>query len=217
MFLLGKLREVNVFSRHSVHGGRSGIPCDHYSRCIGPHHAGIPPVQGPTDCIPWTCSNLFIMKHVQLASGRLASCWNAFLLSPAKKLLQGSVFTRVCDSVHREVSVPACTTGHMTRGSLSRGVSIQGGISVWGVSVQGVSVWRVSIWGRCLCPGGVSVKGMEGLCPGDGGSLSRGMSLSRGRLCPGGLCPEGSLCRGVSVQGVSVQGGLCQGGSLSRG
>ena len=31
-----------------------------------------PPVQEP----PWTCSNLFIMKH---ASGRLASYWNASL------------------------------------------------------------------------------------------------------------------------------------------
>ena len=38
-----------------------------------------------------------------------------------------NVFTRVCNSVHREggVSVPVCTTGHMTRGS--PGVSVQGG------------------------------------------------------------------------------------------
>ena len=54
------------------------------------------------------------------------------------------------------MSVPACTTGHMTRGSLSRGISIQGSLSgdlcpgmfsdqggslSGGVSVQGVSVW----------------------------------------------------------------------------
>ena len=51
------------------------------------------------------------------------------------KLRKGNVFTRVCDSVHREgVSVQG--------GSLSRGVSVQ-----W-VSVQGG-----------LCPGGVSVWG----------------------------------------------------------
>ena len=29
--------------------------------------------------LPQTCSNLFIMKYVRLASGRLASYWNAFL------------------------------------------------------------------------------------------------------------------------------------------
>ena len=29
--------------------------------------------------LPWTCSNLFILKHVRLASGRLASDWNALL------------------------------------------------------------------------------------------------------------------------------------------
>ena len=31
------------------------------------------------DPSPQTCSNLFIMKHVLLASGRLASHWNTFL------------------------------------------------------------------------------------------------------------------------------------------
>ena len=28
---------------------------------------------------PWICSNLFVIKHVRLASGRLASYWNVFL------------------------------------------------------------------------------------------------------------------------------------------
>ena len=73
------------------------------------------------------------------------------------------------------VSVPACSTGHMTRGSLSRRVS------VWGIPVWDLSGWR----GLCLggCPGGLC---LGDLCPGDlsGGSLSRG-SLSRGGLSPG--------------------------------
>ena len=39
------------------------------------------------------------------------------------------------------VSVPACTTGHMTRGGLCPGGSLSGGslsrgVSVWGVSVR---------------------------------------------------------------------------------
>ena len=90
-------------------------------------------------------------------------------LPPATKLGQGYVFTRVCDSVHRGVSVPACTTGHMTGGSLSGGLS-----------VQGESLSRAG-----LCPGG-SLSG-GGLCP--GGSLSvQGASLSRGSLSR-----EGSL------------------------
>ena len=49
--------------------------------------------------------------------------WVTVYLPPATKLRQGNVFTPVCDSVHRRgVSVPACTTGHMTRG-----VSVQYG------------------------------------------------------------------------------------------
>ena len=49
------------------------------------------------------------------------------------------MFSQVCvkNSVHRGgVSVPACTTGHMTRGSLSRGVSTQGGLCQGRVSVR---------------------------------------------------------------------------------
>ena len=72
----------------------------------------------------------------------------------------------VSHSVHRRegVSVPACTTGHMTWGSLFGWVSVQGvsvqGVSVWGgVSVQGVPVRGVSVQGGlCLM---VSVQGVS--------------------------------------------------------
>ena len=99
-------------------------------------------------------------------------CWHyrirvlACLLPPATKLRQGNVFY-TCLSVilFTGGSLPACTTGHMTRGvsvhgglcpwgSLSRGVSVlcpgeslSRRISVWGVPVRGVSVWRVSVQG----------------------------------------------------------------------
>ena len=114
---------------------------------------------------------------------------------------QGNVFTSVCHSVHRGVSVPACTTGHII-GGLCPGGSLSG---------EGLCLGRVSV------QRGVSVQGSlsGGLCPGVSvwGSLSRG-SLSGG-LSPGGLCLGGSLSRrGVSVQ----EGGLCPGGgSLSGG
>ena len=66
------------------------------------------------------------------------------------------------------VSVPACSTGDMTKGVSVKGVSVH----VQGVSVQGeVSVWRVSVQGSLS--GGVSVWG----------------------VCPGGLCPRGP-CQG---------------------
>ena len=109
------------------------------------------------------------------------------------------VFTGVCDFVHRGVSVPACTTGHMTGGSLSSRE----------VSVRGVSVWG-SLSGRgCLClAGGVSVWGSLS------GSLCSGGSLSRGGLCLGGPC-LGSLSRGLCL-GCLIQGCLCPRGSLSR-
>ena len=70
----------------------------------------------------------------------------------------------------RGISVPTCTTGHMTRGSLSRG-------SLCGRSLSGGSLSR----GLYL---GVSVQGVS-VCP--GGSLS-GMGSVQGALCPGGLC-----------------------------
>ena len=91
-----------------------------------------------------------------------------FITARKRSLGQGNVFTPVCHSVHQGVSVPACTTGHMTGGSLSRG-SLSRGVSVQGVSVLGVSVWGVSVWGT-------SVQGDV-----------------QGGFCPGGLCPGGSL------------------------
>ena len=51
-------------------------------------------------------------------------------LPAATKLRQGNVFTPVCHSVHRGISVPACTTGHMTRGAVSVQGSLSGGVSV---------------------------------------------------------------------------------------
>ena len=96
------------------------------------------------------------------------------------------MFLHLCVILFTGVSVPACTTGHMTRGvsvqeeSLLEGVSLSGGwVSVQGVSVQWESLSRrVSVQRGSLC--GVSVLG----------SLSEG-SLSRG----GSLCPGGSLLR----------------------
>ena len=89
------------------------------------------------------------------------------------KLRQGNVFTNMCqefkNSVHRRwgVSVPACTTGHITRGrgSLSRGVSVRGSLS------RGISVWGFSVQGGSLSQGSLS----GGLYR--GGSLSRGVSV----------------------------------------
>ena len=103
------------------------------------------------------------------------------------------MISQVCvkNSVHRGVSVPACTSGHMTKG-----VSVQGGLYLGGLC-SGESLSRgISIWG-------VSVQGS--LCLGEGGSLSRG-SLSRGSLSRGSL--SGGLCPGVSVWG-SLYRGLC--------
>ena len=66
-----------------------------------------------------------------------------FVITVHKRSLgQGNVFTPVCHSVHRGVSVPACITGRMT-GGLCPGGSLSGGVPVQGVSVQG-----------SLCPGG---------------------------------------------------------------
>ena len=61
-------------------------------------------------------------------------------LPPATKLCPGNVFTHVCRSVQRRgVSVPACTTGHITGGLCPRGsLSGESGVSLWEV---GVSVW----------------------------------------------------------------------------
>ena len=83
---------------------------------------------------------------------------DAMSLPPATKLRQGNVFTPVCHSVHGVgVSVPACTTGHMTRGSLSGGVSVQMGGSVQGGLLgrtprpsMATSEWYISYWNAFL-------------------------------------------------------------------
>ena len=108
------------------------------------------------------------------------------------------------------ISVPACTTGHMTmrglcpggslsRRSLSRGVchSVHMGGSLSQHAPQ-------VIW-----PWGESVRGEESLSRRSlsGGSLSRDLCL--GGLCLGisvwGSLSRGSLSRGASVQGGSVR------------
>ena len=50
-----------------------------------------------------------------------------------------SLLLSVSNSVHRLVSIPACTTGHMTRGSLSGGALCPGGLCPQRVSVHGGS------------------------------------------------------------------------------
>ena len=47
---------------------RVGTPTGHIQTCTG-----------TLTPLPQTCSNLFNVKHVRLASGRLAFYWNAFL------------------------------------------------------------------------------------------------------------------------------------------
>ena len=92
------------------------------------------------------------------------------------------MFSQACvkNSVHGGgFSVPACTTGHMTRGFCPWGFCPEGGLCRGGLCLGD------------LCPGG--------LCP--GGSLSSGRGVS---VQGGGWCPRG-LCLGVSVQGVSVR------------
>ena len=42
-------------------------------------------VQNGVHYTPKPCSNLFIMKHLRLASERLASYWNAFLFSTVNR------------------------------------------------------------------------------------------------------------------------------------
>ena len=89
-----------------------------------------PPVNRFTDA----CENITLPRLV--------------LLQPATKLRQGNVFTPVCDSVHRRVSVQGslCPGGSLSRG-VSVGESLSTVVSVQGVSVQGVSVWGISVHG----------------------------------------------------------------------
>ena len=73
-----------LFTMHWTSPNRDRLPLPRPSFCtlvqLGPHYTG-------------TCSNLFIMKHVWLAS-----YWNAFLLLPANEVCEGYVFTPVCQS-----------------------------------------------------------------------------------------------------------------------
>ena len=79
---------------------------------------------------------MFVSVHWSL-SGWYASCWNAFLLLPATKLQQVNVnVSRILSTGGGGISVPACTTGHMTRGSLCPG-GLPGGVSVQGGLCQG--------------------------------------------------------------------------------
>ena len=78
------------------------------------------------------------------------------------KLRKGNVFTRVCDSVHREgVSVQG---GSLSSGSLSREVSVQGGSLSGGGSLLGRPplppygyMWVVCILLECILVTGVCV------------------------------------------------------------
>ena len=90
-----------------------------------------------------------------------SSIYNNFY-PPSTKLRQGNVFTPVCDSVHRGVSVQGDLFSK--EGSLSKGVSVQGALCPGGLCLgggglsRGVSVWGISVQGG-LCQGG--------LCQGD--------------------------------------------------
>ena len=93
----------------------------------------------------------FLDQTVQL---RVPARARQLLIFTARNEVWGKVMflhLSVSHSVHGGVSVPACTTGHIT----GTGVSVQGGISVQGASLSGG-----------LCPGG------GGLCPWGWGSLS---------------------------------------------
>ena len=90
---------------HSVHGWR--VPCDHYPWCIGSHHtgtSGLGPFPSPRythtslfrGTHPQTYSNLFIMNHIQLASGRFASVWNTFLLSEYESSNGRIMIRKIC-------------------------------------------------------------------------------------------------------------------------
>ena len=95
------------------------------------------------------------------------------LLPPTTRLGQGSVFTRVCDSVHGGDFGLCPGVGRLC----PRGVSDQGGVSVLGGG---------SLSQRGLCPEGVSVS-WEGV------SVQGGLGPGRGVSVQGGLCLGGSL------------------------
>ena len=115
-----KLWEGNVFIQ-SIILSTTGVSCDQYPWCIGPHLTGTPNSPGPLDLVPhyrdshlqlcphtWDLTILlfllvtsgpqnwrpiqtysledptsagiwWLLKHIQLTSGRYAPFWNAFL------------------------------------------------------------------------------------------------------------------------------------------
>ena len=119
-----------------------------------------------------------------------------FFTTRKRSVEQGNVFTGVCGQGRG-----LCPSKHHR--SHDQQVSVQGGLCPEGLCPGGLCLRGVSVhWGSLSR--GVFVQG-GGLCPG------RGVSVQRGGLYPG----RGSLSReGVSIQG----GGLYPGrGSLSRG
>ena len=132
------------------------------------------------------------------------------------------MFSQECvkNSVHRGVSVPACTTGHMTRvlslsmgcfcpwGSLSRGGSLSGGTPPYG------NEWVVCIGGNvglCMMSLPVWLPGLTFLLSGSlsGESLSRVASVQRVSVL------DGVFVREVSVKGVSIRGVVILSGRVS--
>ena len=100
---------------------------------------------------------------------------------PQTKLREGNVFTSVCDSVHRGISVQR---GSLTGGSLSRGGFLSGGSVQRGTSVHGGSLFMGSFQREVSVQRGISAH-RGSLSRGPEGSLFRG----RGRLCLG-VCQE---------------------------
>ena len=81
------------------------------------------------------------------------------LLPPSTKLRQGNVFTSVCDSVHRGISIQEGSLSRGVRGLCQRGVSVQGVSVQRGCLSKGVSVQRGGLCpDRGLCPWEVSVR-----------------------------------------------------------
>ena len=80
-------------------------------------------------------------------TSRQRNSWTSLPL--AMKLRQGNVFTPVCHSVHRGVSVPACTTGHMTRGVSVQGISVWESLSRW-VETPGQKPPYRNEWAVCI-------------------------------------------------------------------
>ena len=120
-----------------------------------------------------------ILQDTVSTSGPYTSYWNAYLILPATKLRKVMFLYVSVILFTGGVSVPACTTGHMTMG-----------VSVQGVSVPACTTGHMT---RGVCPMGLVQGGLcwGGLCP-------------RG-VCPGGWSRGVSVHPGVSLCGVSVR------------